>query len=152
MTSIFQTFNKNNSLPVSHTTKDASPPETAGMRRRNSFTSSFDTFPIQRPTISSTTAWALRGSKSVSSMGESASTSLKSWWDRGWDWILSRKPVFAQDLEMNHEETCVLGSNNKGSWRHILYKFRSEIRKLVKSDQPGLPQTIRSNSLKPSAI
>ncbi|XP_071695316.1 uncharacterized protein [Rutidosis leptorrhynchoides] len=153
MTSIFQTFNKNNSLPISHTTQQGpSPPETAGMRRRNSFTLSSDSFPIQRPTISSTTAWALRSSKSVSSMGESASTSVKSWWDQGWAWILSRKPVFAQDLEMNHEETCVLGSQNKGSWRHIIYKFRSEIRKLVKSDQPGLPQTIRSNSLKSSAI
>lgn len=153
MTSIFQTLNKDKSLPVSHTTKDPFPqPETAaGIRRRNSFTT-VDSFPIPRPTIANTTAWALRSSKSISSMGESASTSVKDWWDRGWAWVLSTKPVFAQDLEMNHEETCVLGSHNKGSWRHILYKFRSEIRKLLGSDQPGLPQTIRSKSFKSSAI
>lgn len=140
MKSILQSFNKEKSLPLSHNNKtpnDPSPP-VSGMRRRMSFSD------IQQPTISNTTAWALRGSKSVSSIGYSASTSVRNWWDRGWAWILSRKPVFAQDLEMNTEETSVLGCHNKGSWRHVIYKFRSEIRKLVGSDQPGLPQTIRS--------
>ncbi|CAI9277050.1 unnamed protein product [Lactuca saligna] len=144
MTSMLQSFHKEKSLPVSHNTTQDPPPPTAGagMRRRISSM----TFQIQPPTMSDTTAWALRSSKSVSSMGESASTSIKTWWARGWGWILSRKPVFAQDLEMNQEETSVLGCHNKGSLRHILYKFRSEIRKLVGSDQAGLPQTIRSNS------
>ncbi|KAI3502404.1 hypothetical protein L1887_30454 [Cichorium endivia] len=144
MTSMLQSFQKQKSLPVSHnTTQDsAAAAAGAGMRRRISSMS----FQIQPPTISDTTAWALRSSKSVSSMGKSASSSIRSWWDRGWGWILSRKPVFAQDLEMNQEETSVLGCHNKGSLRHILYKFRSEIRKLIGSDQAGLPQTIRSNS------
>ncbi|KAI3729008.1 hypothetical protein L6452_17654 [Arctium lappa] len=133
MTSI---FHKQKSLPVSHNTT----PAAAGMRRRMSFE-------IQPPT----TAWTLRSTKSVSSMGESASTSIRNWWNRGWGWILSRKPVFAQDLEMNQEETSVLGCHNKGSWRHILYKLRSEIRKLNRSDQAGLPQTIRSDAYR-SAI
>ncbi|KVH96060.1 hypothetical protein Ccrd_001857 [Cynara cardunculus var. scolymus] len=136
MTSMFQ---KQKSLPVSHNTTHDPSPATDGMRRRMSFQ-------IHPPTISDTTAWALRSTKSVSSMGESASTSIRNWWDRGWGWILSRKPVFAQDLEMNQEETSVLGCHNKGSWRHILYKVRSEIRKLVRSDQAGLPQTIRTKA------
>ncbi|KAK9064499.1 hypothetical protein SSX86_015881 [Deinandra increscens subsp. villosa] len=143
MTSI---FHKPRSLPLSHNpTQD--PP--AGIRRRISTAAM--SFQIQPPTISATTAWAFRSSKSVSSMGETASTSVRNWWNLGWEWILSRKPVFAEDLEMNPEESSVLGCHNKGSWRHILYKFRSEIRKLVGSGQPGLPQTIRSGSFK-SAI
>ncbi|CAH1414332.1 unnamed protein product [Lactuca virosa] len=111
MTSMLQSFHKEKSLPVSHNTTQDPPPATAGagMRRRISSM----TFQIQPPTMSDTTAWALRSSKSVSSMGESASTSIKTWWDRGWGWILSRKPVFAQDLEMNQEETSVLGCHNK---------------------------------------
>lgn len=142
MTSILKTFQNQNSLPVSQTTPDSKPSAApAGMLRRRL---SFDQ--IQPPTISETTAWALRSSKSVSSMGGSATTSVRNWWASGWAWILSRKPVFAQDLEMNQEETSVLGCHNKGSWRHVLYKFRSEIRKLIGSDQGGLPQTIRPSS------
>ncbi|KAM0055058.1 hypothetical protein Hdeb2414_s0006g00201711 [Helianthus debilis subsp. tardiflorus] len=125
---------------IFHTTKflPLSQPTTTTIRHRISA--------IQPPTISSTTAWAVRSSKSVSSIGESASNSVRSWWNLGWEWMLSRKPGFALDLEMNQEEITVLGSHNKGSWRHVIYKFRSEIRKLVGSDQPGLPQTIRYKS------
>ncbi|MFS7942165.1 hypothetical protein Hanom_Chr06g00485061 [Helianthus anomalus] len=47
---------------------------------------------------------------------------------------------------MNQEEIVVLGSHNKGSWRHVIYKFRSENRKLIGSDQLGLPQTFRYKS------
>ncbi|KAK1423011.1 hypothetical protein QVD17_18304 [Tagetes erecta] len=136
MSSMLQTFNSSKSLPVSHS--DSS----AGIRRRISALS----FQIHPPSIQSTTAWALQSSKSVSSMGVSASISVRNWWDRSWDWIMSRKPVFAQDLEMNQEETNALGCHNKGSWRHVLYKFRSEIRKLVGADHAALPQTIRSGS------
>ncbi|KAJ0716568.1 hypothetical protein HanPI659440_Chr13g0514151 [Helianthus annuus] len=83
MTSIFHTTK---SLPLSQPTT---------IRHRISA--------IQPPTISSTTAWAVRSSKSVSSIGESASNSVKNWWNRGWEWILSRKLGFALDLEMNQE-------------------------------------------------
>ncbi|CAN1157719.1 hypothetical protein LINPERPRIM_LOCUS27349 [Linum perenne] len=77
-------------------------------------------------------------------MGQHAGDSIKSWWGWGLAWILSKKPVFAQDLEMNEEEAKALGSQNRGSWIHILYKFKSEIRKvIVRSDKVGLPQTYR---------
>jgi hypothetical protein len=74
-------------------------------------------------------------------MGEYAGGSIRKWWDWGWSWVLSRKPIFASDLEMNEEETKNLGSQNRGSWRHVFYKVRSEIRKLVGSDHVGLQQT-----------
>ncbi|KAK4405405.1 hypothetical protein Sango_0547000 [Sesamum angolense] len=65
-------------------------------------------------------------------------------WVWGWDWILSRKPTFATDLEMNEEETAVLGTHNKGSWRHVFYKVTSQLRrKLGGADNVGLPQTFR---------
>jgi hypothetical protein len=79
-------------------------------------------------------------------MGDYAGTSVKKWWQWGLAWILSRKPSFAQDLEMNEEETSILGSRNKGSWRHVFYKVRSELRRMVRSDKVGLPQTCRYDS------
>ncbi|KZV37891.1 hypothetical protein F511_12173 [Dorcoceras hygrometricum] len=88
--------------------------------------------------------WAFRRSKSLSSLGENAGDSIRKWWDWGWGWILSRKPTFAADLEMNEEETATLGSHNKGSWRHVFFKVTSQLRrKLSRSDDVGLPQTIR---------
>ncbi|KVH88582.1 uncharacterized protein LOC112501942 [Cynara cardunculus var. scolymus] len=139
-------FRKAASLPVSHSNIDDQSSMAAGMRRRLSSMS----LRIQPSAISGTTtaatAWAMRRSKSVSSMGESASTSIRSWWDWGWGWILSRKPLFAQDLEFNQDETSFLSSHDKGSWKHVIFKLRSEIRKLVRSDQNGLPQSVRYNS------
>ncbi|XP_073158008.1 uncharacterized protein [Henckelia pumila] len=89
-------------------------------------------------------AWAFRRSKSLSSMGENAGDSIRKWWDWGWGWILSRKPAFAADLEMNEEETTTIGFHNKGSWRHVFFKVTSQLRrKLSRSDDVGLPQTMR---------
>ena len=49
--------------------------------------------------------------------------------------------------EMNEEEKKLLGSSNRGSWRHIVYKVRSRIRKVIpRSDKVGLPQTCRYDS------
>ncbi|KAA8535912.1 hypothetical protein F0562_028390 [Nyssa sinensis] len=127
MSSIFQSFHRTTkqALPVSQ-------PE-QGLRRRLSY-------------LSSSPA-ALRRSKSVSSMEEYAGSSIRKWWDWGWSWILSRKPTFARDLEMNGEETTVLGGHNKGSWRHVFYKVRSEVTRIVRSsDNVGLPQTFRYDS------
>ncbi|KAL5565382.1 hypothetical protein UlMin_028546 [Ulmus minor] len=59
-------------------------------------------------------------------MGEYAGTLILKWWDWGWSWILSKKPIFAQDLEMNEEETKILGSSSRGSWRHVFYKCVGE--------------------------
>lgn len=93
-------------------------------------------------------AWAFRRSKSVSSMGEHAGHSIKEWWNWGLGWILSRKPTFASDLEMNEEETAALGCHSRGSWRHVFYKVTSQIRrKLTGADSVGLPQTFRYDSL-----
>ncbi|KAI3736485.1 hypothetical protein L6452_16027 [Arctium lappa] len=141
-------FRKAASLPVSHSNNDDDQSSVAaGMRRRLSSMS----LHIQPSAISGTTtaatAWAMRRSKSVSSMGESASTSIRNWWDWGWGWILSRKPVFAQDLEFNQQDTSFLSSHDKGTWKHVIFKVRSEIRKLVvRSDKNGLPQSVRYNS------
>ncbi|XP_021912754.1 uncharacterized protein LOC110826422 [Carica papaya] len=125
-------------LPVSN--NDAA--DQQSLRRRPSSLS----LRIQNISSSPAASWAFRRSKSVSSMGEYAGSSIRKWWDLGWSWILSRKPVFAKDIEMNEEETRVLGCHNKGSWRHVFYKVRSEIRRLMRSDQVGLPQTYRYDS------
>ncbi|XP_021636222.1 uncharacterized protein LOC110632331 isoform X2 [Hevea brasiliensis] len=138
MTSIIQTFHKactsSHGLPLSHTDSSS---QDQGLRRRLS-SLSLKIHPITSPA----TSWSFPRSKSMSSVGEYAGSSIRKWWDWGWSWILSRKPVFAKDLEMNEEETRILGCQNKGSWRHVFYKARSEIRKIVRSnDKVGLPQT-----------
>ncbi|KAF6154263.1 hypothetical protein GIB67_026719 [Kingdonia uniflora] len=82
-------------------------------------------------------------SKSMTSLGEFAGK----WWDWGWGWILSRKPMFARDLELNEEESTLIGSHNKGSWRHVFFKARAELKRLVVgSDHVGAPQTFRYDS------
>nr|XP_008377836.2 uncharacterized protein LOC103440924 [Malus domestica] len=126
----------NHSLPVSQEQLTEQP----GLRRRLS-SLSLKLQPISSPA----TSWALSRSKSVSAMGEYAGGSIRKWWVQSWAWIMSRKPIFAQDLEMNEEETKVLGSDNRGSWRHVFYKVRSELKKLMGSDVGSLPQTYRYN-------
>ncbi|XP_059647355.1 uncharacterized protein LOC132293761 [Cornus florida] len=107
---------------------------------------------IQPISASPAASWAFRRSKSVSSMGEYAGSSIRKWWDWGWAWILSRKPTFARDLEMNEEERAALGFHDKGSLRHVFCKVRSEIRRLVGSDNLTLPQTFRYDSFKKDRI
>uniref|UniRef100_A0A5B7BXK4 Uncharacterized protein n=1 Tax=Davidia involucrata TaxID=16924 RepID=A0A5B7BXK4_DAVIN len=150
MSSIFQSFHQKGSLdlPSTRTTKQealpVSQPPAGGLRRRLSYLSLISSSPA------TATSWAssFGRSKSVSSnMGEYAaagSSLVRKWWDWGWAWILSRKPTFARDLEMNEQETVLLGCHNKGSWRHVFYKVRSELTRLVGSDNVGLPQTIIS--------
>lgn len=128
----------NQALPVSQ----SQDPNQQSIRRRLS-SISFKIQPISSPAAAS---WAFRRSKSVSSMGEYAGSSIKKWWDWGWSLILSRKPIFAQDLETNDEEIKFIGSHNRGTWRHVFYKVRSEFKKLVGSENVGLPQTYRYNS------
>ncbi|XP_010530974.1 PREDICTED: uncharacterized protein LOC104807409 [Tarenaya hassleriana] len=76
-------------------------------------------------------------SKSVSAMGEQAGSSIREWWGWGWAWILSRKPIFVRDLEMDKDEAKVLGSHNRGSLMHVFFKLRSEIRRLLRSSDGG---------------
>lgn len=139
LASDFPTMPASQSLPVSQGLQDPLT-EQPGLRRRLS-SLSLKLQPISSPA----TSWALSRSKSVSAMGEYAGGSIRKWWLWGWTWILSRKPIFAQDLEMNEEETKVLGSDNRGSWRHVFYKVRSELKRLVGSDVGSLPQTYRYN-------
>ncbi|KAM7482819.1 hypothetical protein LguiB_007402 [Lonicera macranthoides] len=140
MSSLYQSFmaTKQGALPVSQSATS----NEQGVRRRLSSFSLNNLQSISSPA----TSWAFRRSKSVSSMGEYAGSSVKKWWEWGLAWILSRKPTFASDLEMSQEETSILGSRNKGSWRHVFYKVRSELRRIVRSDKVGLPQTYRYDS------
>lgn len=150
MTSIVQSLQKR--IPTMPSTSQALPvsrgsdPDQAPALRRRLSSLSLKLQPISSPA----TTWALQRSKSVSAMGEYAGGSIKKWWDWGWTWVLSRKPIFAQDLEMNEEETKILGSDNRGSWRHVFFKVRSELRKLMSSNNvmggrgsTTLPQTYR---------
>lgn len=120
-----------------------------GLRKRLSSLSLRMKRRSQQPMLSfSTTSWAFRRSKSLSCLSaEHAGNSIRKWWDWGLGWIMSKKPTFAQDLEMNEEEKAVLGCNSKGSWSHVFYKVRSELRRIVSSDNNvGLPQTFRYDS------
>ncbi|KAL5705973.1 hypothetical protein ACHQM5_024193 [Ranunculus cassubicifolius] len=117
------------SLPLSRTPSSSSD---RTIRRRLSSLS----MKIQ-PISSPATNWAFHKSKSMSSMGEAAGSSIRKWWDWGWAWILTKKPTFAQDLEMNEEESALLGFHNKGSWRHVFYKVKSELKRLVGSTPNG---------------
>ncbi|XP_030539478.1 uncharacterized protein LOC115747442 [Rhodamnia argentea] len=136
----------NHDLPLSqpHSTtqkEQAGGGSGGGLRRRIMSSLSLRIQPISYP---STPSWPFRRSKSMSSIGDKAGNSLWKWWERGWSWITLRKPVFARDLEMNEEEIRVLGGlQNRGSWRHVLYKVRSEIRRIIRSDNVGLPQTVQ---------
>ncbi|KAF7143319.1 hypothetical protein RHSIM_Rhsim05G0044800 [Rhododendron simsii] len=156
MTSIYETFQKrtsfnipsmkNHSLPTSHSPTTTTTKPVSHLRRRlSSLSLNLHPSPDR---ITSTTSWVFRRSKSVSSMGESAGSSIKEWWNWGVGWILSKKPTFAKDLEMNEHESSLLGSNAKGTWRHVFYKVRSEFRKLVGGDNNlVLPQTFRYDSV-----
>ncbi|KAL3539157.1 hypothetical protein ACH5RR_002523 [Cinchona calisaya] len=128
MGSIFQSFNQSKrGLPVSNTATTGKEEQGGGIRRRLSSLS----LKIQLQSSSSPSWGAFRRSKSVSSMGSEYGGGIRKWWNWGWDWILSRKPTFARDLEMNEAETAALGCHSKGSWRHVFYKVKSELGKLV---------------------
>ncbi|CAH8344934.1 unnamed protein product [Eruca vesicaria subsp. sativa] len=79
-------------------------------------------------------------SKSVSDMGKQVGSSVKEWWEWGWSWILSRKPIFIRDLELNREEAKTIGSQNRGSIMHVFFKVRSQIRSLMGSSSDTLPK------------
>ncbi|CAL5055511.1 unnamed protein product [Urochloa decumbens] len=89
-----------------------------------------------QPISSASAEWAFRRSKSAPSLGAALAAgggSLRQWWEWGVGWILSKKPGFAGDLEMNEEEVAALGRQGRGSWGHILYKMRAGVRRLVMS-------------------
>lgn len=126
---------------VSNDNNDEAP---NGIRRR---LSSLSLNKLQDSISSSIPKGSFNNMRSKSSQGlEHAGSSIRKWWDLGWSWILSRKPAFAQDVEMNDEETSFLGSHNKGSWLHLFYKVRSEFDKILSfrsSSNLTLPQTFK---------
>jgi len=73
----------------------------------------------------------------VSSIGEFAGGPLRRWWEWGVGWFLSQKTSFSDDLEMNEEETEILGYQAKGTWRHVLFKIKTQFKKLLGSTADG---------------
>lgn len=120
----------------------------AGLRKRlSSFSGKI------QPISSASAEWAFRRSKSAPSLGAAFAAgggSLRQWWAWGVGWLLSKKPGFAGDLEMNEEEVAALGRPSRGSWAHILYKMRSGVRRLVMSAH-SLPTTQKQSSLPASS-
>ncbi|XP_004231105.1 uncharacterized protein [Solanum lycopersicum] len=151
MSSLLQSFQSKEALPMSQPTEEERG-EGLGVRKRLSSLSlrmnmrMRSTCQQQQPILSfysstSSSSWAFRRSKSLS---EYTGNSIRKWWDWGLGWIMSKKPAFANDLEMNEEEKAVLGCNSKGSWRHVFFKIRSELRRFTGSgNNMGLPQTFR---------
>lgn len=127
-----------------HVSNDNNDELPKGIRRRLSALSLNN---LQDSISSSIPKGSFSSMRSKSSQGlEHAGSSIRKWWDFGWSWILSRKPAFAQDLEMNDEETSYIGSHNKGSWLHLFYKVRSEFDKILSfrsSSNLTLPQTFK---------
>jgi hypothetical protein len=112
-----------------------------------------------QPISSASAEWAFQRSKSAPSLaGAFAAGHLKRWWE--WvGWLLSKKPGFAGDLEMNEEEVAALGRQSRGSWGHILYKVRSSVRRLVTSthtlpttQKQSLPAAVQKVQCKPAAF
>ena len=141
MGSFIETIQKRKLLPAAPYSDDlpVSQSDTLviGLRRRIS------SFSVRiQPSSTASFAWAFRKSKSMSSLGEFAGGPLRRWWEWSWGWILSRKPASAKDVEMNEEESAMLGRHRRGSLRHVFCKAKSEITKRVRSSQT-LPTTQR---------
>ncbi|KAG7579466.1 hypothetical protein ISN45_Aa03g036070 [Arabidopsis thaliana x Arabidopsis arenosa] len=119
---------KPTSLPISSTTIDE-----PGLLRRRLSSLSLNLSRNQPSTVSR--------SKSVSDMGEQGGSSMKEWWEWSWSWILLKKlPIFFTDLEVNKNETkSSLGNQQRGSFVHVFFKLRSEIRRLLRPSSDSLP-------------
>jgi hypothetical protein len=86
-------------------------------------------------------------SRSMPSFNSFSINPILQWWSWGIGWILARKPAIVSDLELNEEEVTVLGTHNKGSLRHALYRVQSGFRKLVMgSGTLPVSQKVRSDS------
>lgn len=104
-----------------------------------------------QPISSASAEWAFRRRSRPAPSLSAGGGSLRQWWRRGVvGWLLSRKPGFAGDLEMNEEEVAALGRQSRGTWAHILFKMRSGVRRLVASAH-SLPTTHKQQSLPSSS-
>lgn len=140
--SIFQSFQSKQGLPVSRPVSGGGGDSDldGGMRRRLSSLSSKIQGEQQRPM-----SYIFQRSKSMSWMGAELAGR---WWGWGWDWILSKKPSFAADLEMNDQEMAALGSHSRGTFKHVFFKLKSEVGKLLRGSSHNmvLPQSVRPSS------
>jgi hypothetical protein len=102
-----------------------------------------------QPISSASAEWAFRRRSRPAPSLSAGGGSLRQWWRRGVvGWLLSRKPGFAGDLEMNEDDGRHGGRGTWG-WGHVLYRVRSGVRRLVVSAH-SLPTT-QSQSLPPPA-
>ncbi|ESQ50779.1 hypothetical protein EUTSA_v10023149mg [Eutrema salsugineum] len=129
---------KPNSLPVSSTAAAADEP---GLLRRRLSSLSLN---LSRKDPSTAAADCdFTRSKSVSAMGErvGGGSSVKEWWEWSWSLILLKKlPIFFADLEFNKDETkSSFGNQQRGSFAQVLFRLRSEIRRLLRPSSDSLP-------------
>ncbi|KAK4378151.1 hypothetical protein RND71_000013 [Anisodus tanguticus] len=129
MSSLLQSFQSKEALPMSTTGGG----EGFGVRKRLSSLSLRMNMRTRSTCQQPILSFYSTNSSLSAGMGEYAGSSIRKWWQWGLGWIMSKKPTFANDLEMNEEEKAVLGCHSKGSWRHVFYKVRSELRRLVGS-------------------
>lgn len=124
---------KPTSLPISSSTAAANEP---GLLRRRLSSLSLN---LSRNQSSTADDGDVSRSKSVSSMGEQGeggNSSMKEWWEWSWSLILLKKlPAFFTDLEFNKNEAkpSIGNSQQRGSFVHVFFKLRSEIRRLLRS-------------------
>ncbi|KAJ6853851.1 uncharacterized protein M6B38_112950 [Iris pallida] len=135
-------------LPISSSSSQSSKAEQLGGLIGIGIRKRISSFSVNiQPCLASTasSAWAFRKSRSMPSLGELAGGPvIRRWWERSWGWLLSKRPTFAKDVEMNEEEIALLGRHSKGTLRHVLYKLRAEIGRLLllaRTDQSALLPT-----------
>ncbi|KAJ4753089.1 hypothetical protein LUZ62_087494 [Rhynchospora pubera] len=128
------------------TTAAATSDHLIGLRKRLS------SFSVKIQPLSSASSFVR--SRSVPSFNSFSASPLFQWWSWGVGWFLSKKPLMMSDLEMNEEEMAVLGTHNKGSLRHVLYRVQSGVRRFVMGSGSHLPVShkVRSDSFSYTAM
>ncbi|XP_037468863.1 uncharacterized protein LOC119341068 [Triticum dicoccoides] len=102
----------------------------SGMRRRVSSSLSLSLQPL-----SSSSSAAFRRARSMPSIKAlAAAGAVRQWWEWGLGWVMTRKPSFARGLEMSDDEAALLGCHCRGTLRHVFYKARAEVRRLLGRD------------------
>ncbi|XP_037416391.1 uncharacterized protein LOC119279100 [Triticum dicoccoides] len=102
----------------------------SGMRRRMSSCLSLI---LQPPTSSSSAAfrraWSMPSIKALAAAG-----ALQQWWELRLGWIITRKHSFTRALEMSVDVAAVLGCHCLSTLRHVFYKGRVNVHRLLGRD------------------
>jgi len=67
-------------------------------------------------------------------MGEYAGGSIRKWWDWGWSWVLSRKPIFASENDRHCSVFLILcfptvqGTNNYSTELKVEQRVEVDLR------------------------